>query len=104
MPAYRYEALDADGKALKGLIEADTARAARGLLRAQALVPLSVEALAGSEAEGGSEAGARVWLAPRVFNATTLAIWTRQLAGLVAAGLPLERALSSLAEEGEDER
>lgn len=104
MPAYRYEALDADGKALKGLIEADTARAARGLLRAQALVPLSVEALAGSEAEGGSEAGARAWLAPRVFNATTLAIWTRQLAGLVAAGLPLERALSSLAEEGEDER
>lgn len=104
MPAYRYEALDADGKAHKGLVEADTARAARGLLRAQALVPLNVEALAGSGAEGGGEPGAKGWLAPRVFNATTLAIWTRQLAGLVAAGLPLERALSSLAEEGEDER
>lgn len=102
MPAYRYEALDADGKALKGLIEADTARAARGLLRAQALVPLRVEPVANAEAEGGASRGG--WLTPRVFNATTLAIWTRQIAGLVAAGLPLERALSSLAEESEDER
>ena len=39
-----------------------------------------------------------------VFTATSLAIWTRQLAGLVAAGLPLERALTALAEEAPDER
>jgi general secretion pathway protein F len=39
-----------------------------------------------------------------VFNATGLAIWTRQIAGLVSSGLPLERALSALSEEADDER
>ena len=40
----------------------------------------------------------------RVFTSTTLAIWTRQLAGLVSAGLPLERALTAMADEAEDPR
>jgi general secretion pathway protein F len=40
----------------------------------------------------------------KVFSAYKLAIWTRQLAGLVSAGLTLERGLSALAEEAEDER
>jgi general secretion pathway protein F len=35
MPAYRYDALDADGKAVKGLVEADSAKAARSQLRTQ---------------------------------------------------------------------
>jgi general secretion pathway protein F len=39
----------------------------------------------------------------KVFNATALAVWTRQLAGLVTSGLPLERALSSLTEEADSE-
>ena len=45
MPAYSFEALDAQGQTRKGVMEADTARSARGLLRAQSLVPLSVEPL-----------------------------------------------------------
>jgi DNA-binding transcriptional ArsR family regulator len=40
----------------------------------------------------------------RVFSGSALAVWTRQLAGLVSAGLPLERALSALAEEAETPR
>ena len=40
----------------------------------------------------------------RVFNTTSLTVWTRQLAGLVGAGLPLERALTALSEEAEDPR
>src|SRR4029077_7755396 len=40
----------------------------------------------------------------RVFNATGLAVWTRQLAGLVGSGLPLERALTALTDEAEDTR
>ncbi len=43
-------------------------------------------------------------LTRRVFNATSLAVWTRQLAGLVGSGLPLERALTALSEEAEDPR
>lgn len=98
MPAYRFEALDATGRTTTGLLDADNARAARAQLRAQKLVPLEVTAVA-------SQDGARqVRLRRRVFGATALAIWTRQLAGLVSAGLPLERALTALTDEAEDER
>ena len=49
MPAYRFEALDAKGKAASGLLEADNAKAARAQLRAQALVPLAVSHVASAE-------------------------------------------------------
>ncbi len=103
MPAYTFEALDAQGATQKGLIDADTAKAARSQLRARALVPLSVEpALNAPDESGGRGLNITLW-GGNVFNATGLAVWTRQLAGLVAAGLPLERALAALAEEAEDE-
>ena len=104
MPAYSFEALDARGAIQKGLIDADTAKAARSLLRARALVPIAVEPAVNAPGEsGGSGLNITLW-GGRVFNATGLAVWTRQLAGLVAAGLPLERALSALADEAEDEK
>ena len=46
MPAYSFEALQNDGALRKGVVEADSAKAARTQLRAQSLVPLSVQALA----------------------------------------------------------
>ncbi|WP_372658300.1 type II secretion system inner membrane protein GspF [Hydrogenophaga sp.] len=104
MPAYTFEALDAQGATQKGMIDADTARAARGMLRARALVPILVEPAVhapGAERLGGLNI--TLW-GGRVFNPTTLAVWTRQIAGLVAAGLPLERALSALADEAESEQ
>ncbi len=107
MPAYSFEALDANGSARKGVIEADTAKAARGLLRTQLLVPMSVEPVGpgaqGAGGENSSRQGTTLWTS-RVFNANALAIWTRQIAGLVASGLPLERALTALSEEADDER
>jgi len=103
MPAYSFEALDAQGQTRKGVMEADTAKAARGLLRAQAMVPLTVEPVAANAKGAGAGAGSSLF-APRVFNATRLAIWTRQIAGLVSSGLPLERALTALTDEAEDEK
>lgn len=104
MPAYTFEALDAQGATQKGLIDADTARSARSMLRARALVPLLVEpATGGGTNVQGSGLNITLW-GGRVFSATTLAVWTRQMAGLVAAGLPLERALSALTEEAEDDK
>lgn len=108
MPAYSFEALTADGATRKGIIEADTARAARGMLRAQALVPLAVQPVgSGTNAKGAPASSATGWNATLwsrpVFNATALAIWTRQIAGLVTSGLPLERALTALSEESEDQ-
>ena len=100
MPAYRYEALDVDGKAAKGLVEADSAKAARAQLRAQALVPLDVTPVA--DAATGSTGGTR--FTRRVFSRSGLTVCTRQLAGLVGSGLPLERALTALSDESEDAR
>jgi general secretion pathway protein F len=104
MPAFSFEALDAQGQSRKGTIEADTARAARSLLRAQALVPLAVEPVSAGQAAGAPASWSQRLLTRPVFSATGLAVWTRQLAGLVASGLPLERALTALADEAEDER
>src|SRR5436305_10971112 len=102
MPAYSFEALDAQGAMRKGVMEADTAKAVRGLLRAQQLVPLHVQPVTG--AANDSNAWERRLFSRTVFNSTGLAIWTRQLAGLVTSGLPLERALTALTEESENER
>ena len=96
MPAYAFEALHPDGQCRKGTLEADTAKAARSQLRSQGLVPLQVQAVA-----AGTQAASR-W-SRRVFGGSALAVWTRQLAGLVGSGLPLERALSSLSSEAETE-
>ncbi|MBK7530546.1 type II secretion system inner membrane protein GspF [Piscinibacter sp.] len=99
MPAYKFEALDAAGKASSGLLEADNAKAARAQLRAQSLVPLDVKQVEASGTSGGG-----LSLKRRVFNNTGLTVWTRQLAGLVGSGLPLERSLTALADEAEDNR
>ena len=100
MPAYSFEALDAQGQTRRGLLEADTAKAARGQLRAQSLIPLQVTPVDA----GGPGRGAAVsrW-GRRVFNDTRLTVWTRQIAGLVTSGLQLERALTALAEETDRE-
>lgn len=101
MPAYTFEALQADGKTRKGVIEADSSKSARALLRGQALVPMSVEPVA---AGAGGSVLTRPIAGGRVFNSARLAIWTRQLAGLITSGLPLERSLTALADEADDER
>lgn len=100
MPAYRYEALDADGRQQQGLLEADTARAARTLLRQRGLIPLEVLPAMGSEEAPASGWNRQLWRA-RTFNAVALAVWTRQLAGLVSSGLQLERGLAALADEAD---
>ena len=106
MPAYSFEALDANGQTEKGVAEADSARAARGSLRAKGLIPLKVEAVS---ADGTDKVNVGLVgflnkkISARVFDATSLAIWTRQLAGLVSSGLQLERALTALADEAEGE-
>ena len=99
MPAYRFEALDAAGKQQTGLVEADNAKAARTQLRARNLVPLGVTPVTTASSDGAAPR-----FKGRVFGATGLAVWTRQLAGLVGSGLPLERALTALADESEDQR
>ena len=99
MPAYSFEALDPQGQTRRGVLEADTARHARSQLRAQDWVPLKIDL------QQAAKTGLQtvIWES-RVFGNDALAVWTRQLAGLVGAGLPLERALSTLSQEAETPR
>jgi general secretion pathway protein F len=107
MPAYRFEALQADGATRKGIVEADSLKSARTQLRAQSLVPLSVEVIAAGASDNNAS-GLPWWQRSignsRAFSTSQRAIWTRQLAGLVGSGLPIERALSALADESEHDK
>jgi general secretion pathway protein F len=98
MPAFRYEAVDTVGATRKGVVNADTARAARADLRLQGLLPLSVDAIAHQvDATGATRSrgfGERL-------SQVELALFTRQLASLLEAGLPLEQAFSALLEQAE---
>ena len=65
MPAYSFEALSANGETRKGTIDADSAKAARSLLRTQSLVPMvvvAVSATAADKAAGASGSGLNVTL------------------------------------------
>ncbi|GAB7537872.1 type II secretion system inner membrane protein GspF [Burkholderia sp. 3C] len=97
MSAFRYEAIDQAGRTLKGVLEADSARAGRGQLRTQGLTPLSVE-LAASRKQG--ERKQRLSIG-RKLSQREQAILTRQLASLLIAGLPLSESLSVLSEQSE---
>ncbi|WP_257249816.1 type II secretion system inner membrane protein GspF [Burkholderia cepacia] len=99
MSAFRYEAIDPTGRTLKGVLEADSARAGRSHLRTQGLTPLVVE-LAAQRLHG--ERHQRLSLG-RKLSQREQAILTRQLASLLVAGLPLDESLSVLSEQAERE-
>ncbi len=99
MPAFRYEAVDAAGGTRRGVVNADSARAARSDLRGQGLVPIAVDAIAAQVDAAGQitrRGGLRTHL-----STTELALFTRQLASLLEASLPLEQAFSALLEQAE---
>lgn len=99
MAAYEYIALDPRGHKQKGVLEADSARQVRQLLREKRLAPLEVRTTqARREQSGGLQ-----WLR-RGLSAADLALVTRQLATLVQAALPIEEALRAVAAQTEAPR
>lgn len=95
MPAYRYEASSASGQIARGVIDADSPRHARGLLRERGLAPLELSAV-----QEGTHGSAGQVLRGRL-SAAELALATRQLASLLAARLPIEQALSAVVEQAD---
>ena len=91
MEGFQYQALDAAGRMVSGVVQADTARQARVQLRAQGLLPSVVDQVRARErarqgwARGISPAG--------------LSLVTRQMAILLASGLTMEQSLNALIEE-----
>jgi len=98
VPAFRYEAADAAGHIKKGVVNADSARAARADLRAQGLAPLKVDAIAAQVDASGQTQKHRLG---EHLSTLELALFTRQLASLLEASLPLEQAFSALLEQAE---
>ncbi|NLP85917.1 type II secretion system F family protein [Microbacterium sp. CFH 90308] len=98
---YSYRAVDPRGGSIvKGTIEAASEAAAAGKLRVQGLTPVSVAALSKS----GMHREIKIPGLTRHVSAKNLAIFAKQMAGLINAGLPLMRTLSILIEQTDDKK
>ncbi|HZO22300.1 MAG TPA: type II secretion system inner membrane protein GspF [Steroidobacteraceae bacterium] len=99
MGAFEYTALDTGGKERKGILEGDTPRHIRQLLREKHLLPVTVSEVAQKEARRQ-----RSFTLTRGVSTGDLSLFTRQLATLVRAGLPLEEALLAVSQQTEKPR
>src|SRR5690242_4400766 len=91
MSAYRYEAVDAQGRLRHGSLDADNVRGVLERLRADGLTPTAVDATP------ERDASSRARLA-----ASALSLFTQQLATLVQSGMPLDQSLAAVAEQADD--
>lgn len=96
MGAFEFVALDQRGKESKGLIEGDTAKHVRQMLRERQLLPVRVTEVAQKEARRQRSFSLR-----RGISASELALLTRQLASLSQSGLPLEEALLAVSQQND---
>ncbi len=99
MGAFEFTALDAGGKERTGILEGDTPRHIRQLLREQQLLPVAVTEVAQKEAKRQ-----RSFSFLRRVSTADLTLFTRQLATLVRAGLPLEESLLAVSQQTEKPR
>ena len=97
MPAFRYKALDADGKLVKGLLEGDSDRHVRALLRERSLRPVAIDD-AGKAALNDRKSLAFLFTATKV-STGDLALMTRQLATLIQSNMPIDESLRAAAEQ-----
>jgi len=99
MGAFEYVAMDKAGKQAKGLLEGDTPKHVRQLLRDRNLLPVSVTEVAQREARRQRSFSLR-----RGMSSAELALITRQLASLSQSGLPLEEALLAVSQQNDQPR
>ena len=99
MGAFEYTALDTAGREQNGVVEGDTVKHVRQLLRERQLLPVTV-----AEVKHGEAKRDRGFAVRRGVSASDLSLLTRQLATLVKAGLPLEEALLAVSQQSEKPR
>jgi general secretion pathway protein F len=98
MAAFLYQALDANGRQKKGVLEADSARQIRQQLRDKGWIPLSVEPTKVKQKDRSFfDRGPSLSVSER-------ALLTRQLATLIGAGLPIDESLKALADQTEKQK
>src|SRR3990167_9829771 len=102
MAAFHYQALNAAGDKQKGLIEAESEKHARQLLRAKGLIPININAVHEKSLKSNP-----IFTKPsrkQSMNIQELALMTRQFATLLSAGLPIEEVLTAVSEQTEKPR
>ena len=99
MAAYEYTALDTNGREHRGVLDGDSARQVRQLLRDQSLLPVAVSEVSDAE----PKRVLRISFGTGI-GTTDLALLTRQLATLVRSGIPLEEALLAVSQQSEKAR
>ena len=99
MGAFEYTALDSGGRETTGVVEGDTVKHVRQILRERSLLPVTV-----AEVRHGEARRQRSFSFSRGISASDLSLLTRQLATLSKAGLPLEEALLAVSQQSEKPR
>lgn len=115
MPSFSFVALDAQGQQVSSTIDAATQSEAVAMLRSQGLFPTNVQEARGAKAGKSSAPGKPAkksaskdikinipFLEKKTIKSKTLMIFTRQLATLIDAGLPLLRGLTVLGNQEPD--
>jgi general secretion pathway protein F len=103
MPAYHFTAINTIGQEQKGVIEAENEKHARQLLRDRTLIPVQIRDAQRKKGERKESFFAN-WLTPRKLSSKEIALFTRQFATLLSAGLPMEESLLAVAEQTEKPR
>lgn len=101
MPVFLYEAVDKTGVTSQGTVIADNPRAARADLRSRGLLTILLEARDSSKENTQLSSKIFFGLFTEKLSSAELSLFTRQLASLLEASLPLERALFALQEQAE---
>ena len=105
MAAFDYTALNAKGKTVKGVTEADAPRVVRQKLREQGLTPLTITASASTDKQSSEKnRGFSLAKVGSGLSTADLTLMTRQLATLVKSGMPIERALYSISQQTEKQK
>ena len=96
MPVYKYTAINNSGSSVKGIIDAESVKAATEKLKKEGVYLSSI-----NETKKGKS---RSLIPFRGVSSAELAITTRQFSALISAGLPLEASLAALSEQSEDQK
>ena len=104
MPAFEYTAIDKDGRQRKGVLEGDSSRQVRQALRDRELMPMAVQPAAARRENGTATSNGMRLTVRRAMSPLEMALFTRQLSTLIAAGLPVEESLHSIARQADKRR
>jgi general secretion pathway protein F len=101
MAVYEYKGIDSAGKAIKGVIDADSPKSARAKLRRQSMFPTEIFEQVQGKATQGTGLNVQIDFSKyfQSVSAQDIATMTSQLSTLVGAGIPMVEALSALIEQ-----